>query len=85
VQLEAYEKAARQDVRARCSEWLDFVDRYADRSDFTHGDPTFLATETDAHRDLYWALHHLLPPPLTWMLDHPTDPIKELDAALAKL
>jgi hypothetical protein len=26
-QLKAYEKAARQDVRERCSEWLDFVDR----------------------------------------------------------
>jgi len=83
--LKAYETDARLNTSRRCSEWLNFVDRYADRSDIAHGDPSFTASERDADRDLFWALHNLLPPAMAWMLDHPADPIEQLDRALAML
>jgi hypothetical protein len=55
-QLRKLEDAARRATDYRCSEWLDVVDRYADRSAIVHGDPTFHADPKDANGDLFWAV-----------------------------
>lgn len=68
-----------------CSEWLDFLARYDARSGVAHGDPTITVAKPDAERDLWWALHRLLPPALSWLLDHPDDPVTDLDNAIAAL
>jgi len=83
--LKRYEKDARSDPAKRCSEWLDFLDRYSDRSSIAHGDPAFLPDAGDADQDLYWALHHLLAPALAWLLDHSGDPIGQLDSEIDSL
>jgi hypothetical protein len=69
----------------RCSQWLDLVWRYEDRSAVAHGDPGVEITAADASRDLYWLIHVLMEPALAWLLDHQIDPAGQLDAALAAL
>lgn len=63
-----------------CSEWFEFLDRYEARSGVAHGDPTVTVTKDDADKDLYWAVKRLLPPAVTWLLDHPDDPGSALAA-----
>jgi len=83
--LKQYEEEARSDPAKRCSEWLNFLDRYTDRSSIAHGDPTFLPDAREANEDLYWAVHYLVAPALRLLLDHPDDPIAQLDAEIDSL
>ncbi len=83
--LRRYTDQARQDVRARCSEWLDFLDRYDDRSGVAHGDPDTVVSAGDADKDLWWAVKNLLVPAGTWLLEHPREPAEDLDRALGVL
>lgn len=76
---------ARKDTHFRCSEWLDVVGRYADRSSIAHGDPSHDIHPTDADSDLFWAIRRLLPSALAWLLDHPDEPMEQVDQQLARL
>jgi hypothetical protein len=84
-QIQRLEDAACLDIRERCSEWLDFVNRYKDRSGIAHGDPNFNVSVEDADKDLFWALHYLVPTALEWLLDHPADPAGALESAIYAL
>jgi hypothetical protein len=85
VRLKTLESQARADPGARCSEWLDFVGRYDDRSGIAHGELGRHVPEQDADSDLYWATHWLLPAALPWLLDHPGDAVGDLDIAISQL
>jgi hypothetical protein len=83
--IKAMERDARADPAKRCSEWLDFLDRYDDRCGVAHGEPGFEVPANDADGDLYWAIHWLLPAAIPWLLDHPNQPIDDLDTAISGL
>jgi hypothetical protein len=83
--LKTREIQARADPGARCSEWLDFVGRYDDRSGIAHGEPGRDVPEQDADSDLHWATHWLLPAALPWLLDHRGDAVGDLDIAISQL
>jgi hypothetical protein len=57
-----------------CSEWFGFLARYEARSAVAHGNPAAAVSGEDAQADLHWAVHSLLDPALTHLLDHPDDP-----------
>lgn len=68
----------------RCSEWHRVVDWYDLRSDVVHGGGPKVDPD-DAQSAVFWTLRYLTVPILTWLIDHPDDPIGDLDAALAAL
>jgi hypothetical protein len=84
-ELEKCKEEARSDPAARCSEWLDFVFRYNDRSGIAHGELNYEVPKKDADQDLYWAIHYLLPAALPWLLKNSDKPIVALDAEIAAL
>jgi hypothetical protein len=68
-----------------CSEWTNFVDRYADRSAAAHGRPTASVADRHASADLTWAIRSLLPETMRWWLDHPDADGKSIDAEIDAL
>lgn len=68
----------------RCSEWHRVVDWYEDRSGVVHGSGPLISYK-EASNALYWVCRNLAEPILRWLVDHPTDPVAALDAAIAAL
>jgi ribosome modulation factor len=67
-----------------CSEWHRVVDWYDLRSDVVHGaGPT--VSYKDASNALFWVLKYLTEPMLSWLTDHPDDPVGDLDRVIADL
>lgn len=73
------------DMRWRCSEWSDLLDRYDARSHVAHGGHPDEVVEKAGQRAAFWTLHYLLEPILEWLIDHPEDPLSDLDAVIARL
>jgi hypothetical protein len=83
--LKRMKEDAERDITKRCSEWLDFVLMYDDRSGVAHGRPGHETAPKDADRDTFWAIHYLLPAAMPSLLDYPSDPITVLDQVIKAL
>ena len=75
---------AREDVRWRCSDWLEIDDWYQTRSGVAHGRPEGTDSK-DAANFAYRSYRRGMAPALTWLQEHPTSPAEDLVAALKEL
>lgn len=73
------------DMRWRCSEWSDLLDRYEARSHVAHGGHPDDLVKKAGHRAAFWTLHYLLEPVVEWLIDHPENPLGDLDVVIARL
>ena len=75
---------AREDVRWRCSDWLEIDDWYQTRSGVAHGRPEGTDSK-EAANFAYRSYRRGMAPALTWLQEHPTSPAEDLAAALKEL
>lgn len=81
-ELHRLRERAQREPGWRCSEWNRLADWYDLRSAVIHGDDTNVEKQGD--RALFEALR-LTEPILTWLDDHPSDPIGDLEATIRAL
>ena len=72
------------DTRWRCSEWHQVMDWYDARSGVAHGGAEPV-DEEEASRVVFWLANDLVPAMLTWLAEHPADPLANLESAIAAL
>lgn len=82
--LQRVRKLADVDTRWRCSEWLRYQHWHDLRSAVVHGDLKTADEEQIAEAE-YGVLRWLTEPLLQWFLDHPVDPLADLDRELQAL
>jgi hypothetical protein len=83
-QLEWLRKLAENGLFWRCDEWLSYAHWYELRSSVAHGDDEPVTVE-EASQAEYWIFTWTVEPVLQWLVEHPVNPLGELDQALAAL
>jgi hypothetical protein len=81
TRLDTLKSLGEEHVTWRCSEWLRVMKWYEVRSDVAHGALNVVEGKLDEEAD-YWISRYIVPGVLTWLRDHPNDPIGDLQAAL---
>jgi hypothetical protein len=84
AQLNDLRQRGDTDYRWRCSEWHRVLDWYNLRSEIVHGG-SIQVSESQARSITYWLLHEVIPLALSWFAEHQTDPLGQLDDAIANL
>lgn len=76
-------RRAASDGRWVCSEWFRFHNWFDLRSEIVHeGAP---CDEKEASRVHYWMTRWLLPQAVTWLAEHPDNPVADLESAIRNL
>ncbi|HEX2322304.1 MAG TPA: hypothetical protein VHJ18_25260 [Streptosporangiaceae bacterium] len=83
-QLDWLRRLAEMGPPWRCSEWLSYAHWYDLRSSVAHGDDEPVTAE-EASQAEYWIFMWAVEPLLQWLVEHPGNPVEELDQALAAL
>ena len=83
-QLDWLRRLAEMGPPWRCSEWLSYAHWYDLRSSVAHGDDEPVTAE-EASQAEYWIFMWTVEPLLQWLVEHPGNPLGELDHALAAL
>jgi hypothetical protein len=83
-QLDWLRKLAEIGPPWRCGEWLSYAHWYDLRSSVAHGDDEPVTAE-EASQAEYWIFMWTVEPLLQWLVEHPGNPLGELDQALAAL
>jgi hypothetical protein len=81
--LRLFRERGTRDHRWRCSDWHHVLDWYDLRSEIAHGSQ--LRDESEEGKVLFWLATRLLPAALEWFAQHPDNPIRALDTAIAAL